>query len=296
MKKMRATVMLLLAVFLLVGCTAGGNKKGTTGNQAGGGKGQTITFGVTPWSSTIPPTKVAEQILQSMGYKTKEIKADAGGVYAGLYRGDIDVFMDAWLPDMHRKYMKKFGKNITDTAVSYPNAELGWVVPTYVKNINSVADIKGKEGMFNNKIYGIEEGAGMTDTSKKMIKAYGLNLQYVASSEGGMLAQASKLIKAKKPVLFLGWRPHPMFVKYDLKVLKDSKGYFKASQVHVLTNKKFKDKAPKAFDMLKKWHIKIDDVEKMIVENNSGKDPNQVAKEWIKNHQDQVNQMKSAAK
>ncbi|KNY30614.1 hypothetical protein Bccel_5894 [Pseudobacteroides cellulosolvens ATCC 35603 = DSM 2933] len=49
----------------------------------------------------------------------------------------------------------------------------------------------------------------MTMTSKEMIKAYGLDLEYVASSEGAMLAQASKLIASKKPVICLGCVPTP---------------------------------------------------------------------------------------
>ncbi|MCY6958108.1 glycine betaine ABC transporter substrate-binding protein [Clostridium brassicae] len=293
-KHIKSSILLILIVSIFVGCgatTKQGTENKNTTDEIVENKNATITFGVTPWSSTVPPTQIAKKILQDMGYTVKEISADAGGVYAGLSTGDIDVFMDAWLPDMHKNYMKKFGTNIDDVSVSYPNGELGWVVPTYVKDVNSIEDIKGKESQFGGKIYGIEEGAGMTMTSKEMIKAYGLDLQYVASSEGGMLAQASKLIKDKKPVIFLGWRPHPMFVNYDLKVLKDPKGYFKASEVHVLTHKGLKNKAPEAYAFLSKWNIDVEDIEKMIVEIDGGKAPEDVAAEWIKQHKDKVNAM-----
>lgn len=200
--------------------------------------------------------------------------------------------MDAWLPDMHANYMAEFGENIDDTAISYPNGELGWVIPSYVEGIASIEDIKGKEDTFGGEIFGIEEGAGMTTTSREMIDAYGLDLDYVASSEGGMLAQASRLIGQEKPVLFLGWRPHPMFVDYDLKVLKDPKEYFKTSEVHVLTNKDFKEKAPEAYDFLSNWSIDVGDIEKMIVEIDSGRSAEEVAQEWIDQNQEKVNEMK----
>lgn len=296
-RKLFGLGLMFILVFSVLTACGGANENNNAGDQNQTGeetatKDVEITFGVTPWSSTVPPTKIAELLLKDMGYKVNEISADAGGVYAGMAKGDIDVFMDSWLPDMHRNYMNQFGDKIDDVSVSYPDGELGWVVPSYVEDINSVEDIKGNEDKFDGKIYGIEEGAGMTQTSRDMIDAYGLDLQYVASSEGGMLAQASKEIKNEKPVLFLGWRPHPMFVNYDLKVLKDPKGFFKTSEVHVLTNKGFKDKAPEAYDFFSKWSIDVGDIEKMIVEiDTNGRDPEEVAQEWIDNHQDKVKEM-----
>lgn len=289
-KLIKSCILLVLIIGVLSGCQPKANENTENGDTTTN-KDVTITFGVTPWTSTAPPTEIATKILEDMGYNVESINADAGGVYAGLSKGDIDVFMDAWLPDMHKNYMEKFGKDIDDVSVSYPDGELGWVVPTYVEGINSVEDIKGREDEFDGKIYGIEEGAGMTMTSKEMIEAYGLDLEYVASSEAGMLAQSSKLIKDKKPVVFLGWRPHPMFVNYDLKVLKDPKGYFKTSEVHVLTNKELKDKAPGTYAFLSKWNIDIEDVEKMIVEIDGGKSVEDVAEEWISQNQDKVNEM-----
>ena len=122
-------------------------------------------------------------------------------MYTGLASGQIDVFMDSWLPDTHKNYMDKYGDKITDTAISYPNGELGWVVPTYMTDINSIEDLIGKENLFEGKVYGIDEGAGITETSREVIKGYELNLDYATSSEAAMLAQAKKLIPAEKPVL-----------------------------------------------------------------------------------------------
>jgi glycine betaine/proline transport system substrate-binding protein len=286
MSKLVKLSLKLCIVFIFVTGIFTGCSTATSGSND-----KTITFGVTPWSSTVPPTKVARLILEDMGYKVEEISADAGGVFTGLSRGDLDVFMDSWLPDMHRNYMESFGANIDDTAVSYPDGELGWVIPAYVEGVNSIEDLKGKEDLFDGKVYGIEEGAGMTMTSREMIEAYGLDLEYVASSEGGMLAQASRLIQNGQPVIFLGWRPHPMFVSYDLKVLADTKGFFKTSQVHVLTNKGLKDRLPEAYEFLNNWSIDVGDIEKMIVAIEDGKDPEEVAQEWIDQNRDKVDVM-----
>ncbi|WP_312097036.1 glycine betaine ABC transporter substrate-binding protein [Niallia sp.] len=287
MKKLKLSFLMLLLFTLLIGCSS--QSQNTGGNESSDGK--TITFGVTPWTSTVPPTKVAKLLLEDMGYTVEEKNADAGGVYTGLSRGDLDVFMDAWLPDMHANYMNRYSSQIEDLAVSYTEGELGWVIPSNVEGIDSIEDLKGKEDLFGGKVYGIEEGAGMTVTSKEMIEEYGLDLEYVASSEGGMLAQASKLMKSGEPVLFLGWRPHPMFVDYDLKVLKDPKGFFKTSEVHVVVNNDLKEEAPEVHEFLSNWSMPVEDIEEMIVKIEDGADEEEVAQEWIDNNQDKVDAM-----
>ena len=287
MKKWKLSFLLLLLFTLLVGCSS--QTQNTGGN--GTNNSETITFGVTPWTSTVPPTKVAKLLLEDMGYTVEEKNADAGGVYTGLSRGDLDVFMDSWLPDMHANYMNRYKSQIEDVAVSYTEGELGWVIPSNVEGIDSIEDLKGKEDLFGGKVYGIEEGAGMTITSKEMIEEYGLDLEYVASSEGGMLAQASKLMKSGDPVLFLGWRPHPMFVDYDLKVLEDPKGFFKTSEVHVVANNSLKEEAPEVHEFLSNWSMPVEDIEEMIVKIDNGADEEEVAQEWIDNNQDLVNAM-----
>lgn len=291
MKKLKVSLLLLLTFILLVGCSSGASTSGENGEE--NSKNITVTFGVTPWTSTIPPTKVAKLLLEDLGYTVKETSADAGGVYTGLSKGDLDVFMDSWLPVMHANYMEQFGDKLEDTAVSYTDGELGWVIPTYVEGIESVEDLKGKEDLFGGKVYGIEEGAGMSVTSQKMIEELGLDLEYVASSEGGMLAQAQRLMAKEEPVLFLGWRPHPMFANYDLKVLPSPEGYFDTSEVHVITNNELKDKAPEAYELLSNWSMDVSDIEKMIVEiEDNNRDAEEVAQEWIDNHPDEVKAIK----
>jgi glycine betaine/proline transport system substrate-binding protein len=293
LKKFKIGLFFLIISILLVGC--GGTDGGNEDNGETGGDNAkediTINMGVTPWTSTVPPTKVAKLLLEDMGYTVEETNADAGGVYTGLSRGDLDVFMDAWLPVMHANYMEQYADTLEDTAVSYTEGELGWVIPTYVEGIETVEDLKGKEDLFGGKIYGIEAGAGMTITSQEMIDELGLDLEYVASSEGGMLAQAQRMIANEEPVLFLGWRPHPMFVNFDLKVLPSPEGYFETSEVHVITNKELKDKAPEAYDFLSNWKMSVTDIEDMIVQIEDGKDEEEVAQEWIDNHPDEVKAM-----
>ncbi|MEC5423647.1 glycine betaine ABC transporter substrate-binding protein [Virgibacillus sp. C22-A2] len=284
MKKILFTTILLLT--LIVGCSQG---EDSSANEEGNGK--TITFGVTPWTSTVPPTEVASLILQDMGYNVEQTQADAGSTYIGLSRGDIDVFMDAWLP-VHETYLDKYGDSIVDTAVSYPEADAGWVVPTYMEDINSIADIKGKEDLFDNEMYGIEDGASVTAIIDDLIEGYELDIKQVNSSEGGMIAQAMRKMENEEPVVFYGWRPHTMFNKFDIKIIEEDQGYFETASVHVITNSELKENAPDAYEFLSNWSIPIDDVEDMIVQiDEEDMEPEEVAQNWIDNNQDKVDEM-----
>ncbi len=276
---------------LLVAFSVACSSEEAGGEAEGNENGETITFGVTPWTSTVPPTEIASLILQDMGYEVEQTSADVGSVFVGLSRGDLDVFMDSWFP-MHENYMSQYEDTINDTAVSYPEAETGWTVPTYMEDIDSIEDLKGNEDLFNNEMYGIEEGASATGESNDLIDAYDLDMTQVASSEGGMLSQAMRQMNQEEPVVFYGWRPHTMFNEHDLKVLSNEEGFFESSSVHVLTNHELKDNAPDAYEFLSNWSISIDEVEKMIVKiEEDNEDPEDVAREWIDNNQDKVEEM-----
>lgn len=291
MKKFCQIFMVVLLTAVLAAC---GDEEATGGNNEDGvDRNVTITIGVTPWTSTIPPTYIVKEVLEDLGYDVELMSADAGGVFAGLARGDIDVFMDSWLPDMHRNFMERYADDVEELAVSYTEGELGWVVPTYMEDINSIEDIIGNEDTIHDQtVYGIEEGAPMGETSRAMIEDFGLDLEYMPSSEGGMLAQAQRIIANEEPVIFLGWRPHPMFVNFDLKVLEGQEGYFDTSEVRVIGNAGLNEKAPEVYDFLRNWSIDVTDIEEMIIEyDENGVPEEEMARNWIENNQDKVDEM-----
>ena len=41
-----------------------------------------------------------------------------------------------------------------------------------------------------------------------------------------MLSQVARAIAAKKPIVFLGWAPHPMNVKFDIAYLEGGDDFF----------------------------------------------------------------------
>ncbi|WP_096187217.1 glycine betaine ABC transporter substrate-binding protein [Evansella halocellulosilytica] len=283
---MKKSLLTLSSLALLL--AACGDAEGGTNNSEEV-KG-TISFGVTPWTSTVPPTEVAKLLIEDLGYEVEETQADVSSVFMGLSRGDIDVFMDSWMP-VHEVYFDEYSDTVVDTAISYDNADAGLTVPTYLEDINNLEDLFGNEDMFENEIYGIEEGASATSLIREFIEEEGADMDLVASSEGGMIAQAQRQMNNEEPVIFYGWRPHTMFNEFDIKILEDDFGYFEQASVHVVTNHELEEHAPEVFEFLENWSISIDDVEEMIQKIEDGEDEQAVAQEWIDNNQDRVDEM-----
>ncbi|MEW6771144.1 MAG: glycine betaine ABC transporter substrate-binding protein [Bacillota bacterium] len=289
---MRRKGILTLVAILLVGLLVAG--AGCGGRAAK----KEITIGMTPWSSTIPTTNIAKILLEEeLGYKVNVQKADVGVVFSGLSSGDIDVFLDSWLPNMHKDYMQKYGDKISDVGTIYTEGVLGWVTPAYVEP-DSIAELNEYKDKFDNdgdgkgEIVGIEAGAGMMRTSQEIIEGYGLEFELIESSEWAMMAEADKAIKDNRWIVFLGWSPHWMFAKYDLKYLEDPKGYWKGDEVHALVTKGLEERAPDVVDFLSKFKVDVEDMNQMIYEIEvENKDPVAVARGWIESHQDQVKEM-----
>ncbi|MBB5172323.1 glycine betaine ABC transporter substrate-binding protein [Texcoconibacillus texcoconensis] len=291
MKKMKLSFSLLAMVSVSALAACGGEAE-TSGEGASGEEGVsgTIEFGVTPWTSTVPPTEVAGIILEDMGYEVEHTQADVGAVFTGLSRGDLDVFMDAWFP-MHGNYIDEFGDDLDEVAISYTDAESGWTVPTYVEDVNDIEDIHGNEDLFDGEMYGIEEGASGTEISYELIEGEGFDMEQIVSSEGGMLSEAARKIPNEEPIVFYGWRPHSKFNNYDLKVLEGQEEYFEPSDVKVIANDNLAEEKPEAYEFLSNWYIPLEDVEAMIVEiEDEDRDAREVAQDWIDENEDIVNE------
>jgi glycine betaine/proline transport system substrate-binding protein len=268
-----------LAALVMVasGC---GPAESTTGQQQ-----KKITIGYIAWDENIALSNLYKNALEEQGYTVDLKQLDAGPIYAGLAQGDIDVFMDAWLPATHEDYWNQHKNQLEDLGVWYDNATLNIAVPTYLKDVNSLEDLKSKSAMFKGTITGIEPSAGETRIVKKtMMPAYGLsNYQLKTSSTPAMLAALDKAINEQSPIVVTLWHPHWAYSRYDLKDLKDPKGSMgKGEQLHILGRKGFTKDFPnlaKSLKDLKMTNDELGSLEDMI--NKAGKNGEaKAAKEW----------------
>ncbi len=229
------------------------------GEQKGKDAGAAPKIGYFPWDEDIATTYLWKNVLERRGYKPSIKQYDVGSMFTGMSTGQVDVEFDGWLPVAQKQYWDRYKKNLVDVGSWYDKTSLEIAVPSYVKDVKSLADLKGKSSTFKGKIIGIEPGTGeMKILKSKVLSAYGLDKEYQVSdgSSPAMLAQLERSYAKKEPVAVVLWTPHWAYSKYKLTKLADPKQAFGASnQLHTLANKNFPKKFPEFNGWLKKWHM-----------------------------------------
>ncbi|MFA1540499.1 glycine betaine ABC transporter substrate-binding protein [Actinomadura monticuli] len=260
-------------------------------DSGGGENDKEITIGMmSGWAEGEAATALWKRILTDKGYKVDVKTLDVGVLFAGMSKGDVDLFVDAWLPGTHEDYWKKYGDKLEKVGAWYDAAPLTIAVPEY-SPLQSLEDLKGKGGQYGGEIIGIEKSSGLYRVSQeKMLPAYGLQDEFkvTTSSTSAMLAELKKSIDAKKDVVVTLWRPHWAYAKYPIRDLKDPKGAMgKPDAIYTVAREGFgKDQAEVA-NWLKKF--KMDDKQlgslEDLMENKYKGKPDEAVDEWLKTNQ-----------
>ncbi|MER7924536.1 ABC transporter permease/substrate binding protein [Streptomyces sp. NPDC096057] len=252
------------------------------------GKGKNITIGYIPWDEGIASTFLWKEILEERGYKVTTTQYAAGPLYTGLATGQVDFQTDSWLPTTHAEYWKKYGKQLDDLGSWYGSTSLELTVPSYVKDVNTLADLKTHASEFGGKITGIEPSAGMMGLLKdKVLKEYGLQGSYdvVDGSTPAMLAELKRAYAKQQPILVTLWSPHWAYSDFKLKKLKDPKGAWgKGDGVHTLARKGFADDNPDVGTWLKDFRMseaQLTGLEAQIQKSGKGGEQDAV-RTWLK--------------
>ncbi|MGW9595611.1 ABC transporter permease/substrate binding protein [Streptomyces chartreusis] len=252
------------------------------------GKGKELKIGYIPWDEGIASTYLWKELLERRGFKVTTSQYAAGPLYTGLATGQIDFETDSWLPTTHAEYWKKYGKQLEDLGSWYGPTSLELSVPSYVKGVNSLEDLKNNASKFKGKIIGIEPSAGMMGMLKDtVLEKYGLEGTYevVDGSTPAMLAELKRAYAKKEPVVVTLWSPHWAYSDYDLTKLKDPKGAWgKGDGVHTLARKGFAGDNPEVGKWLKDFSMtekQLTSLESQITKAGKGKEQDAV-RTWLK--------------
>ncbi|WP_239088909.1 glycine betaine ABC transporter substrate-binding protein [Sphaerimonospora thailandensis] len=249
---------------------------------------KSITIGWIPWDEDIVVTHLWKKILETKGYEVKLVNPDVAPLYAGLAKGDIDLFFDSWQPITHADYMEKYGDKLEDLQVWYDNAKLTLAVPDYMSDVKTIGDLKSKAGELDGKIVGIEPGAGLTRvTEKEAMPGYGLDgdFKLLKSSTAAMLAELKKATDAKKPIAVTLWRPHWAYAKFPVRDLEDPKGLMGAAEeIHAIGPKGFSTDFPEVAGWLKKFTLtdeQLGTLEDVILNTHKEGEEEKAVDEWL---------------
>ncbi|RDG38642.1 ABC transporter permease/substrate binding protein [Streptomyces corynorhini] len=286
-----AGVVVLALVAGGIGLFGGSSSSTTTADADNVGKGQKISMGYIPWDEGIASTFLWKELLEQRGYKVDAKQYEAGSLYTGQAGGQIDIQTDSWLPVTHASYWAKYKDRLEDMGAWYDKTSLEISVPSYVKDVTSLADLKGKSSTFKGRIIGIEPSAGEMGLLKdKVLKAYGLDSEYklVDGSTTGMLAELKRAYAKKEPVAVVLWSPHWAYDTYDLTKLADPKKAFGAESdgVHTLARKGFSEDNPQVASWLKNFKMtekQLTSLEAQIQSAEKGQEQSAV-RDWLKDN------------
>lgn len=267
---------------------------GTTATTASGvpdtGKGRTVSIGYIPWDEGIASTYLWKELLERRGYKVDARQLELGALFTGLAGGQIDVQTDAWLPVTQSEYWKKYGNKLEDLGSWYGPTSLELSVPSYMKDVTSLADLKGKGDRFKGRIIGIEPSAGeMKMLKDKVLPQYGLDGEYqvVDGSTPGMLAELKRAYAKKEPVAVVLWSPHWAYASYDMKKLQDPQGAWgEGDGIHTVTRKGFAADEPEVAAWMRSFKLteqQLTGLEAKIQETGKGKEQ-QAVRAWLDAH------------
>ncbi|MEV0411232.1 ABC transporter permease/substrate binding protein [Streptomyces sp. NPDC050448] len=270
--------------------TFGGSGQPAAAGADGIGKGRKISIGYIPWDEGIASTYLWKELLERRGFRVEARQLELGALFTGLAGGQVDFQTDAWLPVTQAQYWEKYGNKLDDLGSWYGPTSIELSVPSYVKDVTSLADLKGKGSEFKGRIIGIEPSAGAMGILKgKLLKEYGLDGEYqvVDGSTPGMLAELKRSYEKQEPVAVVLWSPHWAYASYDLKKLEDPKGAWgQGDGIHTLARKGFAADEPEVASWLRSFKLsetQLTGLEAKIQEAGKGKEQ-QAVRAWLKEH------------
>ncbi|MYQ77092.1 MULTISPECIES: ABC transporter permease/substrate binding protein [unclassified Streptomyces] len=256
------------------------------------GAGKKISMGYIPWDEGIASTFLWKELLEQRGFEVDVKQYEAGALYTGMASGQIDFETDSWLPVTHASYWKKYKDRLEDMGSWYGPTSLELAVPSYVKDVKSLTDLKGKASQFKGRVVGIEPSAGEMGLLKdKILPGYGLDKEYkvVDGSTPSMLAELKRAYAKKEPIVVPLWSPHWAYNQFELTKLKDPKNLWgKGDGIHTLTRKGFTGDNPEVAQWLKDFKMSEDQLtslEAQIQKSGSGKEQEAV-RTWLKANPD----------
>jgi len=249
------------------------------------------------WSSEVASTNVIKVVLEKAGYEVEITPVTAAAMWQAVASKDADGFVAAWLTTTHAHYLEAVRDKIENLGPNLIGTKIGLVVPTYV-TIDAIEQLNQNSDKLEGKIIGIDPGAGLMARTEEAIKAYHLNkFKLVEGSGATMAAALGEAIKNHQWIVVTGWTPHWKFSRWELKYLKDSKQIYGGEEhIDTIVRLGLKEELPEVYRILKNFFWTAADMEKIMVWNEeSGTDPYENAKRWVKENPEKVNKWLDAA-
>jgi len=252
----------------------------------------TVIFSDVGWTDITATTAATTLVLEALGYETETKVLSVPVTYTGLAEGDIDVFLGNWMPTMEADIapyrdagtVETIRTNLEGAKYTLATNEAGAAL-----GITDFGAIAAQKDALEGKIYGIEPGNDGNRLIIDMIASgpFGLDgFEVVESSEQGMLAEVAKATEDGRPIVFLGWEPHPMNANFKMTYLSGGDDFFGpdfgGATVATNTRAGYVAECPNTGKLLSNLVFTLPmENEIMGAILNDGEDPRDAAKAWL---------------
>lgn len=246
---------------------------------------KTVNFATVPgFDDTVAVTGLWSVLLEEKGYTVKTTSVDLAAGFSGIARGDLDGYLNAWLPTTHEAYIEKYKDDLVILEEPYfGNDELVLAVPEFVEE-NSISELAQNAAKYDSKIIGIEAGSGEMKILPDVLAKYEAKdkLAIVEGSTPAALAALKSGVDDNKPVVVALWKPHWAFASMPIKALVDDRqGWPKADGSHVVLSKEFAEKHADVRGWMEKSKLTDEQYASLMLDVSEAKDPADGAKKWL---------------
>ncbi|SER51383.1 glycine betaine/proline transport system substrate-binding protein [Gracilibacillus ureilyticus] len=288
---------MLALVLVLAACGGSDDSEDTAGSEeteteeAAVGEGKEIELVYVNWDSEIASTHVVGKVFEDLGYDVKVTALDNAAMWEAVANGEADGMVAAWLPGTHGDLYEAHKDALVDLGENLSGAKIGLVVPSYM-DINSIADLPEYAEELDQKITGIDAGAGVVQSAEQAVEDYALEGWEVQTSTGGAMTTAlGEAIDAEEPIVVTGWTPHWKFAEYDLKYLEDPEQTFGGEEyIATMVRQGLEEDLPSAYKVLDQFNWTTEDMESVMLEISNGADPEEAAAAWVEENQELVSE------
>ena len=296
MKRLAALGRLLCAIGLLA-CAASPASAADSADV----RCQSVRLADIGWTDVTATTALTSVILEDLGYQPKIIVLSLPVTYAAMKNKDVDIFTGNWMPSQARdreSFVKDGSVEIVRANLTGAKYTLAVPAYTYAAGLKDFSDIRRFAPQLNNSIYGIEPGNDGNRHVLELIKGDidGLSsFKLIESSEQGMLAQVERAVRNKQPIVFLGWEPHPMNQRFDMRYLTGGDSTFGpnygGAQVFTNTRAGYSRECPNVGRLLKNLEFTVAAEDRLMGDIlDKHQDPKAAARDWLAAHPEALKQ------
>jgi len=247
------------------------------------------------WTDVTSTSALFSVLVRQLGYDSQVTVLSIPVTFTSMKNKDIDVFLGNWMPTMEADRKPYLDDHSIDViGMNLTGAKYTLAVPayTYAAGLRDFADIQRFAPQLKSAIYGIEPGNDGNRLILGMIKQNQFNLgtfKLVESSEQGMLAEVERAIHDHEPVVFLGWDPHPMNMRFDMRYLSGGDGVFGpnfgGATIYTDVRAGYSQECPNVGRLLKNMKFTLTGESQMMdAILNQHQQPEAAAEAWLKAH------------